>query len=205
MLLACQIVPTLHQLPPLHWLTVSTCLQSRLSQTMLESPQTMAGGEVNIPKELAAAEEFLHLGASAQARDAAANVLHAAATPSEVSRALFVLLQADYQEQRCAAAKCRHGRPCAAGWLPGKLHEVACASRRVQSLEQTSMEFNRTLENLPVSAVLLWCASLRMDRRGRRGACMPLRNAIVPCAACIWRAVACEREHSTAESSCAGA
>lgn len=58
--------------------------------------------DIDIPSVLTRAEDYLHLEAGEQARELAASVLLAAATPSEVSRALFVLLQADYQEGRCA-------------------------------------------------------------------------------------------------------
>lgn len=60
---------------------------------------------INIKSQLSKAEDFLHLGAGDKARDAASSVLLSTASPSEVSRALFVLLQADYQDSRCVMAR----------------------------------------------------------------------------------------------------
>jgi len=55
---------------------------------------------IDVPTKIEEAESCLHCGAVDQARDVASRVLSSAATPTEVTRAFYVVLQVDFQEEK---------------------------------------------------------------------------------------------------------
>ena len=60
----------------------------------------MDASAVDIEGDLLKAEELLHCAAWDEARGAACRVLTAAATPTELTRAFYVLLQVDFQDTK---------------------------------------------------------------------------------------------------------
>lgn len=58
----------------------------------------------SIDSDLDSAEELLHCGHWQEAHAVASRVLSSAATPTELTRAFFVLLQVDFQAKRSVSA-----------------------------------------------------------------------------------------------------
>jgi hypothetical protein len=64
-------------------------------------PARIMDASVDIEGDLLKAEELLHCCAWEEARSVACRVLTAAATPTELTRAFYVLLQVDFQDNKC--------------------------------------------------------------------------------------------------------